>query len=171
MYDDDRLHFEVMKNRNFLRLNQLDSDVAIAASRDIDDTWHRHMLNSVAYHQDSMHWFSCILNHDSGFGRSKEKMPVQGLSLDEGGGWLPGLAHVSRHRSRSRDGLVDWSATYALCRLSRILQRHRSRLVSTGRASSSCRRSTTDVKRSRKSPTADIRQIFYFACAEPRHGL
>ncbi len=48
----------------------------IAPTRDIDFMWHRHMLHPRAYHADCMRLFGDILDHDGGFGKAPEELPV-----------------------------------------------------------------------------------------------
>lgn len=62
--------------RRFLLLASKNPGLALAPTRDIDEIWHLHMLSPRAYYEDCMRLFGRILDHDGGFGRHPDEVPI-----------------------------------------------------------------------------------------------
>lgn len=72
---EDREH-DLFRYGLFLGLKLLQPQARLAPTRDIDEMWHLHMLSPVAYHRDCMAWFGRLLDHNGGFGKRPEEVPL-----------------------------------------------------------------------------------------------
>jgi hypothetical protein len=75
-WTEERRRRSLARYEKFLLLAARHPDVPVAPCRDIDEFWHLHMLQPQAYHDDCMRLFGFILDHDGGFGKSEEEVPV-----------------------------------------------------------------------------------------------
>lgn len=60
----------------WLQLKMRHPKVRLAPTRDIDEFWHLHMLSPVAYYRDCMRAFGYVLDHDGGFGKAPDELPL-----------------------------------------------------------------------------------------------
>ena len=69
--------------RKFLLLAAKNPGRPIAPTRDIDQFWHLHMLHPQAYYDDCQRLLGKILDHDGGFGKDPQELPVLGQHFDQ----------------------------------------------------------------------------------------
>jgi hypothetical protein len=73
----------VERYQRWLTLKQLAPKLPLAPTAEIDLFWHLHMLSPVAYFKDCKRLFGFILDHDGGFGKEAEELPVlQNVFID-----------------------------------------------------------------------------------------
>lgn len=72
----DELVGVVERYRRFLFLVKRYPDEPLAPTMDIDEVWHLHMLQPVAYYDDCMAWFGYILDHNGGFGAKEGEWEI-----------------------------------------------------------------------------------------------
>lgn len=75
-WDDARLRRAATDYERFLHLAARYPGEALAPTRDIDALWHLHMLHPVAYAKDTTRLLGHILDHDGGFGKAAEELPL-----------------------------------------------------------------------------------------------
>ncbi|WP_437995695.1 glycine-rich domain-containing protein-like [Sorangium sp. So ce185] len=73
---EDELAADVRDYEHFLLLAKEHPEIPIAPTKRIDRIWHLHMLHPKAYVADCMRLFGDILDHDGGFGGTREEEPV-----------------------------------------------------------------------------------------------
>ncbi|XXT23873.1 glycine-rich domain-containing protein-like [Sorangium sp. So ce429] len=73
---EDELAADVRDYERFLVLAKEHPELPIAPTRRIDRMWHLHMLHPKAYVADCMRLFGEVLDHDGGFGGTREEEPV-----------------------------------------------------------------------------------------------
>lgn len=74
--DDDQVRATFGRYEQFLLLVAKHPGVPLAPTREIDAVWHLHMLRPRAYHDDCMRLLGYLLDHDGGFGKEPEELPV-----------------------------------------------------------------------------------------------
>lgn len=67
---------EARRYEQFLLLAARRPGLRATPTRDIDEMWHLHMLNPVAYYEDSVRIFGTIFDHDGGFGTAPGELEV-----------------------------------------------------------------------------------------------
>ena len=75
-WDDERRHEALERYRRFLLLAAKHPGVPLAPTRDIDEMWHLHMLAPRAYQRDCLRLLGHVLDHDGGFGKAPDEIPV-----------------------------------------------------------------------------------------------
>jgi hypothetical protein len=75
-WSDEKLQAAIGRYERFLRLAAKHPDAPLAPTREIDEIWHLHMLQPVAYARDCHRLMGHLLDHDGGFGKAPEELPV-----------------------------------------------------------------------------------------------
>lgn len=75
-WSDEQLHAAIARYERFLLLAAAHRGVSLAPTRDIDEVWHLHMLRPKAYHEDCLRLLGYLLDHDGGFGKEPEELPL-----------------------------------------------------------------------------------------------
>lgn len=75
-WNDERRRFACGRYRKWLALKRDHLHSAMAPTHDIDLFWHLHMLSPVAYYRDCMANFGKLLDHDGGFGKAADELPL-----------------------------------------------------------------------------------------------
>ena len=66
----------VERYQKFLLLIAKQPGLSYAPTRDIDEIWHLHMLSPRAYQHDCDRLFGDVLDHDGGFGKEEDELPI-----------------------------------------------------------------------------------------------
>jgi hypothetical protein len=75
-WSEDHIRAAIDRYERFLSLVARHPGVALAPTREIDAVWHLHMLRPRAYYDDCQRLFGYLLDHDGGFGKEPEELPV-----------------------------------------------------------------------------------------------
>ncbi|CCQ98490.1 conserved hypothetical protein [[Clostridium] ultunense Esp] len=74
---DERTLYQIEERyRKFLFLKQLYPKKRFSPAFDIDEMWHLHMLHPRQYYNDCIKLFGDILDHNGGFGKKEEELPL-----------------------------------------------------------------------------------------------
>lgn len=72
----DQVRDAITRYERFLMLVAKHPGVPLAPTREIDAVWHLHMLRPRAYNDDCQRLLGYLLDHDGGFGKEPEELPV-----------------------------------------------------------------------------------------------
>lgn len=75
-WTDVRRRLALGRYRRFLLLAASHRGTPLAPTRDIDEMWHLHMLSPRAYQRDCIELLGEVLDHDGGYGKSPEEVPL-----------------------------------------------------------------------------------------------
>ena len=84
-----------------------------APTFDIDEMWHLHMLSPVAYVKDCMRLFGHVLDHDGGFGKEDDELPVlQAVFESTAARWM---SKYGEDYAAARDATKCWHDCQSRC--------------------------------------------------------
>lgn len=75
-WSTEQVEGALQRYEKFLLLAAKHPETPIAPTGEIDEMWHLHMLHPRAYYEDCMRVIGRILDHDGGFGKEPEEIPV-----------------------------------------------------------------------------------------------